>query len=478
MTRGSAALALEHIARRFGGVRALDDASLMARDGTVHALLGENGAGKTTLMRVAFGLVRPDAGTVRVHGRVVHMPSPAAAIALGIGMVHQHFSSIPALTVAENVALGGHGAYRVERVRTRVREICDLVGFSLDADSRAGDLSVGAQQRLEIVKALAHGARTLILDEPTAVLAPSEADDLLAMLRRFANTGGTVVLITHKLPEALSIADDVTVLRHGRSVLTEPVATVDNLTLAKAMIGGAPPAELRHERTEPGAVVLSARDLSVNDARGVRRVRDVNLDIRSGEVLGVAGVDGAGQHELLLCLAGRLRPAAGRVEGPTTVGFVPEDRHRDALVLDFDVAENLALRDAGSARGRLAWPRIRERAAAILTEYDVRAPSWGTLVGALSGGNQQKLVLARELETKPRVVIVENPTRGLDIAATAAVRARLLAARDSGAAVVIHSSDLDEVLALADRLVVMFEGRAQDLPLDRDAAGRAMLGVA
>jgi len=478
VTTSSAALALENIARRFGRVRALDDASIVVRDGTVHALLGENGAGKTTLMRIAFGLVRPDAGTIRVHSRTVTLASPSAAIALGIGMVHQHFSSIPALTVAENVALGGHGAYRVERVRARVREICGLVGFALNPDARAGDLSVGAQQRLEIVKALSHGARTLILDEPTAVLAPREADDLLAMLRRFSGTGGTVVLITHKLPEALAIADDVTVLRHGRTVLAESVANVDSVTLAKAMIGGAPTVEVRRERTEPGPVVLSARELTVSDARGVMRARDVSLDVRSGEVLGVAGVDGAGQHELLLCLAGRLPATAGRVEGSTTIGFVPEDRHRDALILDFDVAENLALQDAGSARWRLAWPRIRARAAAILTEYDVRAPSTDTMVGTLSGGNQQKLVLARELEPKPPVVIVENPTRGLDIAATAAVHDRLLGARDSGAAVVIYSSDLDEVLALADRLIVMFEGHAREVPLDRDAAGRAMLGAA
>lgn len=478
MTPSSEALALEHIARRFGSVRALDDASLVARDGSVHALLGENGAGKTTLMRAAFGLVRPDAGTIRVHGRPVTVPSPAAAIALGIGMVHQHFSSIPALTVTENVALGGHGAYRANRVRARVREICDLVGFVLDPGARAAELSVAAQQRLEIVKALAHGARTMILDEPTAVLAPREVDDLLAMLRRFADSGGTVVLITHKLSEAFAIADDVTVLRHGRTVLAERVSKVDEVTLTKAMIGGAPPTEVRHERPAPGPVVLSARDLSVTDARGMIRARDVNLELRSGELLGVAGVDGAGQHELLLCLAGRLAPTAGRVDAPATIGFVPEDRHRDALILDFDVAANIALRDAGSARGRLAWSRIRARAAAMLADYDVRAPSTDTIVGALSGGNQQKLVLARELEPKPRLIVAENPTRGLDVAATAAVHARLLAARDSGAGIVIYSSDLDEVLAMADRLIVMFAGRARELPVDRDAAGRAMLGAA
>ncbi len=477
MSAAPESLALENISRRFGAVRALDGASLTARDGTVHALLGENGAGKTTLMRVAFGLVRPDAGSIRVHGRQATIASPAAAIALGIGMVHQHFSSVPGLTVAENVALGGRGVYRAQRVRTRVHAVCERVGFTLDPDARAGDLSVGAQQRLEIVKALARGARMLILDEPTAVLAPREADDLLRVLRRFADLGGTVVLITHKLPEALAIADDVTVLRRGRTMLAQPVSAVDSIGLAQAMIGGAPPIETRHERRAPGAVVVSTRTLCVRDVRGVVRAQDISLDVRAGEILGIAGVDGAGQHELLLCLAGRLAPWSGSIDSPADVGFVPEDRHRDALVLDFDVAENLTLRGAGAARGRIAWPPVRARAAALLTAYDVRAPSADTRVGTLSGGNQQKLVLARELESRPQLVIVENPTRGLDIAATAAVRDRLRDARAGGAAVVVYSSDLDEVLGLADRLIVMFDGRAREVPLDRDAAGRAMLGA-
>lgn len=477
VTPAPESLALENITRAFGSVRALDGASLVARDSTVHALLGENGAGKTTLMRAAFGLVRPDGGTIRVRGGTVTIASPAAAIALGIGMVHQHFSSVPALTVVENVALGGRGIYRAEHVRARIGEICERMGFALDPEARAGDLSVGAQQRLEIVKALAGGARTLILDEPTAVLAPREADELLGMLRRFADAGGTVVLITHKLPEALAIADDVTVLRHGRTVLAQPVRTVDSTALARAMIGGAPPVEMRYDHRAPGSIVAVTRTLSVRDARGVLRAKDISFEVRAGEIVGVAGVDGAGQHELLLCLAGRLAPESGRIESPSDIGFVPEDRHRDALVLDFDVAENLALRDAGVARGRIAWPHVRARATALLTEYDVRAPSADARVGTLSGGNQQKLVLARELESRPRLVIVENPTRGLDIAATAAVHDRLQNARDAGAAVVVYSSDLDEVLALADRLIVMFDGRAREVPLDRDAAGRAMLGA-
>ncbi|HKV50907.1 MAG TPA: ABC transporter ATP-binding protein [Gemmatimonadaceae bacterium] len=478
MTAPPESLALENISRHFGSVRALDGASLSVRNGTVHAVLGENGAGKTTLMRVAFGLVRPDAGMIRVRGRAVTIPTPAAAIALGIGMVHQHFSSVPALTVVENVALGGHGVYRAAHVRARVREVCELVGFELDPDARAGDLSVGAQQRLEIVKALARGATTLILDEPTAVLAPREADDLLGLLRRFAASGGTAILITHKLPEALAVANDVTVLRHGRTVLAQPVPATDSNLLAEAMIGGAPPVDTRHERCTPGAIVVATHALGVRDARGVLRARDINLEVRAREILGIAGVDGAGQHELLLCMAGRLAPGTGSIERPADVGFVPEDRHRDALVLDFDVAENLALCGAGDARGRIPWATLRTRAAALLTEYDVRAPSSETPVGTLSGGNQQKLVLARELESRPPLVIVENGTRGLDIAATEAIHERLRNARDRGAAVVVYSSDLDEVLGLADRLIVMFDGRAREVTMDRVAAGRAMLGAA
>jgi simple sugar transport system ATP-binding protein len=489
------ALSLEHIARRFGATEALVDASLDVRSRTVHALLGENGAGKTTLMRIAFGMLRPDAGTVRIDGAPVALPSPTAALRHGIGMVHQHFTFVPAMTVAENVALGGRGRYRAAAARDRVRAVSEELGFALDPDARAGDLPVGAQQRLEIVKAIAQGARILILDEPTAVLAPSEADELLRTLRRFAegdkgsNRGSAVVIITHKLREAIGAADAVTVLRRGRTVLTSPIEHVSIESLTQAMIGTAAAEPPRRTPSTPRGVVATATDIVVSDAHHVAsgaplvapaslpRVRGVTLRIHGGEIVGLAGVEGAGQYELLRALAGRLAPISGTLELPDRIGFVPEDRHRDALVLELPLYENIALRGAGRARGKVPWPAMIQATDTLLTQFDIRAGSARDPAAALSGGNQQKLVLARELDGAPPLLVAENPTRGLDIAATAAVQQRLLAARDAGMAVVVYSSDLDEVLTLADRLIVMYEGRAREIPVDRDAAGRAMLGV-
>jgi simple sugar transport system ATP-binding protein len=478
----SALLALEHIAKHFGRVGALVDASLRARPGTVHALLGENGAGKTTLMRVAFGELRPDSGAVRIAGEPVQLASPADALAHGIGMVHQHFTAVPAMTVAENVALasGTRGRFRPAEARARVMELCEEVGFSLDPDAVAAELSVGMQQRLEIVKALARGARVLILDEPTAVLAPAETEDLLAMLRRFASRGNTAVIITHKLHEALSVADDITVLRHGCTTHTAFAAASDAEQLTVAMLGESDVAVPR--RSSPArradAVVIEAHDLVLTDDRGVTRVRGVTLDVHAGEILGVAGVESAGQHELLRALAGRLKPTAGSLRTPERIGFVPADRHRDALVLDFTLAENVALAGSGACRGRMRWPAIERRTGELLARYGIVASGVRAPASSLSGGNQQKLVLARELDGAPRALVAENPTRGLDIAASAALQWHLLEARDAGMAIVLYSSDLDEVLALADRLVVMFEGRATEVMLDREAAGRAMLGAA
>ncbi|HEX6537211.1 MAG TPA: ABC transporter ATP-binding protein [Gemmatimonadaceae bacterium] len=472
-----ASLELAHVRRRFGPVEALADASLTVRPATVHALLGENGAGKTTLMRIAFGMLRPDAGAVRIAGEPVGLHSPRAALEHGIGMVHQHFTAVPAMTVAENIALGGHGRLRASVARERVRELSERVGLPLDPDARAGDLPVGAQQRLEILKALSRGARVLILDEPTAVLAPAETADLLATLRRFADEGGSVVLITHKLPEALAVADDVTVLRRGRTVLTGAATELSEAALASAMLGGAPPTQGEPLPGTPGHPVITAMRLALVDDRGVPRVHDATLVARAGEVVGVAGVEGAGQRELLRALAGRLRPRAGTLHLPERIGFVPEDRHRDALVLDFSLVENVALAGAGARRGRIPWRAVERRTLELMKRFDVRASGPRAPARALSGGNQQKLVLARELGDAPEAIVVENPTRGLDLAATAAVHRHLLDARDRGAAVVVYSSDLDEVLALADRLVVMFDGRSSEIPVDRDAAGRAMLGL-
>ncbi len=474
-------LSLERIAKRFGRVDALTEASLHARPGSVHALLGENGAGKTTLMRIAFGELRPDSGTVSIDGSPVQLASPADALARGIGMVHQHFTAVPAMTVAENVALasGAHGRFRPAEARALVLRLCGEVGFTLDPDAVAAELSVGMQQRLEIVKALARGARVLIMDEPTAVLAPPEVEDLLAMLRRFASRGNAAVIITHKLHEALSVADDITVLRHGRTTLSVPAADTDTDRLTAAMLGESTIiAPRRTTRTRERETVIDARDVVLTDDRGVARVRGATLAVHSGEILGVAGVEGAGQHELLRALAGRLKPTSGSLRAPERIGFIPEDRHRDALVLSFSLAENVALAGAGSARGRIDWSAIERRTGELIEQHGIVASGVRAPASSLSGGNQQKLVLARELDGAPRALVAENPTRGLDIAATAALQRQLLEAREAGMAIVLYSSDLDEVLALADRLVVMFEGRSTEVPLDRDAAGRAMLGAA
>ena len=499
-----ARLALHGITRRFGAVTALDAATLEVMPGTVHALLGENGAGKSTLMKIVFGLDRPDAGTIAIDGVPVRWRTPRDAMAAGIGMVQQHFALVTAMTVAENVALGGAGRYDARVARERVRAVGARSGLVLDPDARVADLPVGAQQRLEIVKALARDARTLILDEPTAVLAPAEVDELLAWLRRFRDDGGTVVLIAHKLQEVLRVADAVTVLRRGRTVVAADARDVSAESLATAMLGTrasevAAPVAVRdtpHDE-EPGddadgvtvgarrvgaarssgASVLALRDVRVVDERGVERVRDATLDVHAGEIVGIAAVEGAGQHELLRVLAGRLAPSTGTATIPAVVGFVPEDRHRDGVVLDASLTENLALRDAGTRTGLVPWARLGREAATVMTERDVRAASPDVPMRALSGGNQQKFVLGRELAGSPAALVVENPTRGLDIRATADVVAALRAARDAGTAVVLHSSDLDEVLAIADRVLVCAAGRVREVPADRDRVGRAMLAA-
>ena len=482
------ALELTGISKRFGAAVALSDASFTLRPGTVHALLGENGAGKTTLMRVAFGMVRPDAGRIRIDGDRIDLRSPAGAIAAGVGMVHQHFTLVPAMTVAENIALGGHGLLRPRESVARVRAIASLTGFALDPDAVIERLPVGAQQRVEIAKALAREARILILDEPTAVLAPAEVDELLAWLRRYVAEGNAAVVITHKLREALSVADDVTVLRHGRVAHAGAMAATSAGALTAAMLGSdAAPAPV----SVPGAptaaeqrmVVFCAKALRIRDDHDVERVHDATFTVHGGEIVGVVGVEGAGQRELLRALAGRREPAAGTLTRPSPVGFVPDDRHEDAVLLDRPLVENVALRGAGVRRGRMAWSTFAARTTALLRDYDVRGPGARAPMRALSGGNQQKLVLARELDDAaqapgaPSAIVAENPMRGLDVRAAAEVAARLREARDRGAAVILYSSDLDEVLSLASRVLVAYAGVVREVPAVRDVVGRAMLGL-
>jgi len=497
-----AALALERISKRFGPVAALTDVSFRVQAGHVHALLGENGAGKTTLMHVTFGMVSPDHGDISVNGAATRIDSPSDAIAAGIGMVHQHFTLVPAMTVAENLALGGRGLLRRGDISKVVRDVASATGFALDPTALVEALSVGAQQRVEIAKALARRARVLILDEPTAVLAPPEAEELMRWVRRFADAGNAVVLITHKLHEALAVADQVTVLRQGRVVHASAAADTSAHELTLAMIGDEPnvtrartPAPVRGNagpaRPEPTIprVALAARNVTVRDHRGRYRLIDASLEVRAGEIVGVAGVEGAGQRELLRALAGRITISSGTIERSAQVGFVPEDRHRDAVLLDRSLTDNVALREAGRRRGRMPWRALRMGTRSLIEDFDVRAPSPDVVMRTLSGGNQQKLVLARELTTvlgdatsvprlrAPSALVVENPTRGLDVRASAAVHARLRAARDGGAGVLFYSSDLDEVLALADRVVVLHAGILREVDAGRDAVGRAMLGT-
>jgi len=466
------ALVLRGIRKHFGSVQALRGADFTLMPGELHALLGENGAGKTTLMHVAYGLVRPDAGSIAVEGSLRAVASARMARRLGIGMVHQHFTSVPALTVAENVALAAGWPVRPRALRERVRSLSERVGLPLDPDARAGHLSVALKQRLEIVKALATDARILLLDEPTAVLAPVEAQELLRVVRAFTARGGAAVLITHKLDEALASADRVTVLRQGAVAFAGTLAGQSASSLAAAMIGdgarsGGAPTRSRVRATE-GAPLVRLEELEIPRDSGYGiAVRGATLSIRAGEIVGIAAVEGNGQRELLRAVAGRLQPLRGRREVAGPVGFVPEDRTTEGLIPELTLTENVVLGsrsdDPWLRRGRIDWRVARARTATLLKEFGVVAPGPDSRGGTLSGGNQQKLVMARELARDPRVIVAENPTRGLDIRSTEAIHARLHAAAAGGAAVLVYSSDLDEVLALADRVLVASRGTLSEV---------------
>jgi general nucleoside transport system ATP-binding protein len=465
------ALELAGIHKRFGSVHALRGADFVLRPGELHALLGENGAGKTTLMRVAYGLVRPEAGRVLLGGvvRVVH--SPRTARALGIGMVHQHSTAIPALTVAENVALSAGWPVRPGKLRESVRALGDQVGLPLDPKAYAGRLTVALKQRLEIVKALASDARILLLDEPTSVLTPGETEDLLGVMRRFTESGGAAVLITHKLDEALQVADRITVLRQGQTVLSGPASSLSQGSLAEAMLGPTAsdltPTARRAVGSGNSLIRIEALEIPRESGYGIA-VRHASLLVPEGEIVGVAAVEGNGQRELLRAVAGRLLPLRGRLEVAKPVAFIPEDRTTEGLIPDLSLAENVVLAsdrgDQWLRRGRVDWRLAREHTAELLREYEVTASGPSATASSLSGGNQQKLVLARELSRRPRVIVAENPTRGLDLRATMAIHNRLRDVAAQGAAVLLHCSDLDELLSLADRYVVVARGVLLEVP--------------
>jgi simple sugar transport system ATP-binding protein len=475
-------LELRGITKQFPGVLANDRVDFDLRHGEVHALLGENGAGKSTLMNILYGLYSADEGEILVNGKPVTFSSPHDAIDQGIGMVHQHFMLIPVMTVTENIVLASEPTKAgvlldYAGARKKVEEISQRFGFAIDPDAKIQDITVGQQQRVEILKALYRNADILILDEPTAVLTPQEATELFAILKGLVANGMSVIFISHKLNEVLEIADRVTVLRRGKRVDTIPREGATEASLARSMVGREVLLRVDKKPASPGETLMRVEDVQVFDDRGLEAVRGVSFDVRAGEIVGVAGVDGNGQTELIDALTGLRRPAGGRIEIEghdltnsnanahleAGLGHIPEDRQRRGLVLEFSLAENLVLHDYDkepySRFGALSPRRILDRARKLLSDYDVRGGGPRTPASALSGGNQQKVVVAREVSRNPRVLIAAQPTRGLDVGAIEFVHRQLLAERDTGRGVLLVSLELDEILSLSDRILVLYEGR-------------------
>jgi simple sugar transport system ATP-binding protein len=496
-------LELKGITKRFPGVLANDGIDLSVGEGEIHALLGENGAGKTTLMNVLYGLYHADEGEILVDDQPTRFESPADAIGAGIGMVHQHFMLIPVFTVAENVILGVEPTRRAgildrNRARTEVRALSERYGLVVDPDAMVEDLPVGVQQRVEIIKALLREAKLLILDEPTAVLTPQETEDLFAIMRSLQKSGHSVLFITHKLKEVMPVADRITVLRNGRVVGSAVPAETTEQELASMMVGRSVLLRVSKDQAKPGEDVLEVDGLTVLDDRGHLAVDDVSLKVRAGEIVTIAGVQGNGQTELVEALTGLAPTLSGsiKVAGKALehakpravlragVAHVPEDRIKDGLVATFSIAENLVLNTYDSppfAHGPVMDPgTVRSVAVERAKEFDIRTPSVDVEVRTLSGGNQQKVIIARELSRPIRLLIASQPTRGLDVGSIEYVHRRIVEARDQGAAVLIVSSELDEVMALADRILVMFRGRIvgeRPADADRDEIGLLMAGV-
>jgi ABC-type uncharacterized transport system ATPase subunit len=474
-------LELRGITKRFPGVVANDLVDLELAKGEVHALLGENGAGKSTLMNILYGLYHPDEGQIRLNGKRIGIDSPRDAIDHGIGMVHQHFMLIPVMTVAENIVLATEprkGPFLdLAGAEERVRELSAQFGLAVRPEAQVASISVGMQQRAEILKALYRGAEILILDEPTAVLTPQEASELFGIIRSLQEDGKSIIFISHKLNEVLDIADRITVLRQGKKIDTVAREGATREGLARLMVGREVVLRVEKPPAQPGETLLEVEDLVVVDERNLEAVRGVSFELKAGEIVGIAGVDGNGQTELIDALTGLRRPSAGRIAAVgrdlTTanardsldagVGHIPEDRQLRGLVLDFTLAENLALHDyekePASKWGWLFPGRLIERAGRLLKEFDVRGGRPQTLAAALSGGNQQKVVIAREVSRDPRILVAAQPTRGLDVGAIEFVHRRLVKERDEGRAILLVSFELEEILSLSDRILVVYEGR-------------------
>ena len=476
---------MREITKIFGQFVANDKINLHLRRGEIHALLGENGAGKSTLMNMLAGLLEPTSGEIAVNGQVVKLDSPSKAASLGIGMVHQHFMLVEAFTVAENIILGSeitkNGVLDIKKAIQEIQELSEKYGLAVDPSAKIEDISVGAQQRVEILKTLYRGADILIFDEPTAVLTPAEIDELMIIMKNLVKEGKSIILITHKLDEIRAVSDRVTVIRRGKSIETVEIAGATNQDLAEMMVGRSVSFTTEKNPPQPKEVILSIKDLVVNENRGIPAVKNLSLDVRAGEIVGIAGIDGNGQSELIQAITGLRKVKSGtiNIKGKDVVGLpprkitemkvshVPEDRHRDGLVLDMTISENIALqtyyKEPLSKNGILNYTNIHNYARKLMEEFDVRAANDYVPASALSGGNQQKAIIAREVDRDPDLLIVSQPTRGLDVGAIEYIHKRLIGERDKGKAVLVVSFELDEILNLSDRIAVIHDGKIQGI---------------
>lgn len=489
---------MRDITKVFGGFVANDKINLHLRKGEIHALLGENGAGKSTLMNMLAGLLEPTSGEIAVNGQVVNLDSPSKAASLGIGMVHQHFMLVEAFTVAEIIILGSeltkNGVLDIAGASKEIKALSERYGLAVDPSAKVADISVGAQQRVEILKTLYRGADILIFDEPTAVLTPSEIDELMAIMKNLVKEGKSIILITHKLDEIRAVSDRVTVIRRGKSIETVEIAGATNADLAEMMVGRSVSFKTEKQASKPKEVVLSIKDLVVNENRGVPAVKNLSLDVRAGEIVGIAGIDGNGQSELIQAITGLRKVESGSIElkgdsivglhprqiTELSVGHVPEDRHRDGLILEMMISENIALqtyyKEPHSKNGILNYSNITSYAKKLMEEFDVRAASELVPAAALSGGNQQKAIIAREIDRDPDLLIVSQPTRGLDVGAIEYIHKRLIEERDNGKAVLVVSFELDEILNVSDRIAVIHDGKIQGI-VSPETTNKQELGV-
>ena len=476
---------MREITKIFGEFVANDKINLELRKGEIHALLGENGAGKSTLMNMLAGLLEPTSGEIVVNGKSEKLDSPSKAASLGIGMVHQHFMLVEAFTVAENIILGSEvtnkGILDLKKANADILELSERYGLAVDPTAKVEDISVGAQQRVEILKTLYRGADILIFDEPTAVLTPAEILELMEIMKTLVKEGKSIILITHKLDEIRAVADRVTVIRRGKSIQTVGIEGATNKDLAEMMVGRSVSFVTEKEEAQPKEVVLAISDLVVNENRGIPAVKELSLDVRAGEIVGIAGIDGNGQSELIQAITGLRKVKSGsiKIKGQEVVGLsprkitemnvshVPEDRHRDGLVLEMMLSENIALqtyyKEPLSKNGVLNYNQINSYARKLMEEFDVRAANEIVPASALSGGNQQKAIIAREVDRNPDLLIVSQPTRGLDVGAIEYIHKRLIGERDKGKAVLVVSFELDEILNLSDRIAVIHDGKIQGI---------------